>query len=65
VVRRRLAAAGTFRQLTHMPLIYYPLYCNYFEHVAFRFIARNLPPGGFYICQGARLVPRGLVRQAS
>jgi phospholipid N-methyltransferase len=65
VVRRRLAASGTFRQLTHMPLIYYPLYHNYFERVEFRFIARNFPPGGFYICEMARLAPKGLMRQAS
>jgi phospholipid N-methyltransferase len=54
IVRRRLAPSGTFCQLTHMPFIYYPLYRHYFESVKFRFIVRNLPPGGFYVCQGAR-----------
>jgi phospholipid N-methyltransferase len=54
VVRRRLAVDGTFRQLTHMPMIYYPLYRRYFERVDFRLIVRNFPPGGFYLCQGAR-----------
>jgi phospholipid N-methyltransferase len=55
VVRRRLRSEGTFRQLTHMPLVYYPLYRRYFARVEFRFIVRNLPPGGFYICQEARI----------
>jgi phospholipid N-methyltransferase len=53
-VRRHLAREGTFRQLTHMPMIYYPLYRKYFDRVEFRFVVRNLPPGGFYVCQGPR-----------
>jgi phospholipid N-methyltransferase len=54
LVRRRLASNGTFRQLTNMPFVYYPLYRRYFNNVGFRFIVRNLPPGGFYVCEDAR-----------
>jgi phospholipid N-methyltransferase len=54
VVARRLAAEGTFRQLTHLPGLYYPLYARYFADVGFQFVLRNLPPGGFYVCRGAR-----------
>jgi phospholipid N-methyltransferase len=51
VVRQRLAAHGTFRQLTHMPWVYYPLYRRYFETVRFHLVFRNLPPAGFYVCR--------------
>lgn len=51
---RSLAAHGTFRQLTVMPLIYYRLYARYFEDVRFRFCPWNLPPGGVYVCRGFR-----------
>ncbi|MBX9582555.1 MAG: methyltransferase domain-containing protein [Gemmataceae bacterium] len=51
---RVLSPAGTFRQLTVMPLIYYRLYARYFQDVRFRFVARNLPPGGVYVCRGYR-----------
>jgi phospholipid N-methyltransferase len=51
---RIIGAGGTFRQLTVMPLIYYKLYCRYFESVRFRFVPFNLPPGGVYVCRGYR-----------
>jgi phospholipid N-methyltransferase len=51
VVRRRLGHDGTFRQLTHMPWVYYPLYRRYFDQVQFRLVFRNLPPAGYYICR--------------
>jgi phospholipid N-methyltransferase len=54
VVFRRLADQGTFRQLTHMPYVYYQMYRRYFEKVRFHFVLYNLPPGGFYACR----VPR-------
>lgn len=51
---RSLAAHGTFRQLTVMPLVYYKLYARYFDDVRFRFCPWNLPPGGVYVCRGFR-----------
>jgi phospholipid N-methyltransferase len=51
VVQRRLADDGTFRQLTHMPWVYYHLYRHYFADVCFHFVMRNLPPAGFYTCR--------------
>ena len=51
---RMLAAHGTFRQLTVMPLIYYRLYRRYFGDVRFRFVPLNMPPGGVYVCRGYR-----------
>jgi len=51
---RVLSPAGSFRQLTVMPLVYYPLYRRYFDDVRFRFVAANLPPGGVYVCRGYR-----------
>jgi len=51
---KMLAPGGTFRQLTVMPLIYYRMYCRYFEDVRFRFVPVNLPPGGVYVCRGYR-----------
>jgi phospholipid N-methyltransferase len=55
---RTIAEGGTFRQLTVMPLIYYKMYRRYFEHVRFRFVPFNLPPGGVYVCRGYRGAPR-------
>jgi phospholipid N-methyltransferase len=52
VVARKLTPAGTFRQLTHMPWVYYRLYRRYFSDVEFCFVPLNIPPGGFYICRG-------------
>ncbi len=54
---RTIAAGGTFRQLTVMPLIYYKMYRRYFENVRFRFVPFNLPPGGVYVCRGYRGTP--------
>lgn len=51
---RMLAPAGTFRQLTVMPMIYYKLYRRYFDDVRFQFVPWNLPPGGVYVCRGFR-----------
>ena len=49
---KHLAPEGTFRQLTVMPWVYYGLYKKYFSEVKFKFVARNLPPSGVYICRG-------------
>jgi phospholipid N-methyltransferase len=54
---RTIAAGGTFRQLTVMPLIYYKMYRRYFDDVRFRFVPFNLPPGGVYVCRGYRGAP--------
>jgi phospholipid N-methyltransferase len=51
VVHRRLVEGGTFRQLTHMPWVYYRMYRRYFTEVSFHFVMRNLPPAGFYTCR--------------
>jgi phospholipid N-methyltransferase len=51
---RMLVPGGSFRQLTVMPLIYYRLYCRYFDDVRFRFVPLNMPPGGVYVCRGFR-----------
>lgn len=51
---RMLTPAGTFRQLTVMPMIYYKLYRRYFDDVRFQFVPWNLPPGGVYVCRGFR-----------
>jgi phospholipid N-methyltransferase len=51
---RMLSPGGTFRQLTVMPLIYYRLYCRYFDDVRFKFVPLNMPPGGVYVCRGFR-----------
>lgn len=51
---RVLGSAGTFRQLTVMPLVYYRLYARSWSEIAFRFVPLNLPPGGVYVCRGYR-----------
>jgi phospholipid N-methyltransferase len=51
VVMRRLSDGGTFRQLTHMPWVYYRMYRRYFDEVDFHFVVRNFPPAGFYVCR--------------
>ncbi|MFO0880291.1 MAG: methyltransferase domain-containing protein [Gemmataceae bacterium] len=51
VVFRRLMPSGTFRQLTHMPYIYYQIFRRYFHRVSFRFVLRNFPPAGYYVCR--------------
>lgn len=50
VVHCRLRPEGTFRQLTHMPWVYFPMYARYFADVRFRLVLRNFPPAGFYVC---------------
>jgi phospholipid N-methyltransferase len=52
VCARRLKPDGSFRQLTIMPWIYYRMYRRYFQDIRFRFVFRNLPPGGVYFCRG-------------
>jgi phospholipid N-methyltransferase len=52
--RRLLTPEGSFRQLTYMPWIHTKVYRRYFEQVGFRFVWRNFPPGGCYVCR----VPR-------
>jgi phosphatidylethanolamine/phosphatidyl-N-methylethanolamine N-methyltransferase len=49
--RRHLAPDGSFRQLSYMPWIHAGEYRRYFRRVTFRFVLRNIPPGGFYLCQ--------------
>jgi phospholipid N-methyltransferase len=49
-VRRRLVPEGSFRQLTYMPWLHTREYRRYFAKVGFRFVLRNLPPAGFYVC---------------
>jgi len=49
--RRRLTPEGSFRQLTYMPWVHTRTYRRYFRHVCFRLVIRNVPPGGYYICQ--------------
>jgi phospholipid N-methyltransferase len=53
-VARHLRREGTFRQLTHLPWVYYRLYREYFTEVEFRFVPCNLPPSGYYVCRGWR-----------
>jgi phospholipid N-methyltransferase len=55
IISRHLSPTGTFRQLTHMPWVYYPLYRRYFARVDFHMVFRNLPPAGFYVCRGPRV----------
>jgi phospholipid N-methyltransferase len=51
-IRTRLTRDGSYRQLTYMPWLHTREYRRYFEKVGFRFVFRNLPPGGFYVCSG-------------
>lgn len=50
-VARRLAPAGSFRQLTLMPWVYAGLYRSYFGEVRFQLVPLNVPPGGVYVCR--------------
>ncbi len=54
VVRDVLAPAGSYNQITEMPLVYWRFYRRYFEEVRFRFEPRNFPPAGAYICRRPR-----------
>jgi phospholipid N-methyltransferase len=58
IVRRRMSPDGTFRQLTHMPWVYYRLYRRYFGEVDFKFVFRNFPPAGYYVCRRPNVAPR-------
>ncbi|MFN4261208.1 MAG: class I SAM-dependent methyltransferase [Gemmataceae bacterium] len=57
IVGRRLRPEGSFRQLTHMPWVYFPLYKRYFGDVLFRLVPINFPPGGVYVCRSWKGVP--------
>ena len=52
---RSLADGGSFRQLTVMPMLYWKLYKRYFDSVKFKMVTLNVPPGGVYICHGAKV----------
>jgi phospholipid N-methyltransferase len=51
---RRLDRAGEFRQLTVMPWVFKRFYQNRFDSVRFKLVARNIPPGGVYLCRGVK-----------
>src|SRR5262249_45131065 len=53
-VRRHLTPGGTFRQLTYMPWLHANEDRGYFRGVGFRWVFRNLPRGGFFLCRGPR-----------
>jgi len=50
-VADRLTPGGGYIQLTEFPLIFLSYYKRYFKDVTFRFVARNLPPSGYYVCR--------------
>lgn len=52
---RALAPGGTIRQLTEIPLVFFPFYKRYFASVRFRFVPRNIPPGGVYVLREPRI----------
>ncbi len=64
-VRRHLHPEGTFRQITEIPWLYYPLHARYFARVQFRFVLRNFPPGGIYICRDPLDPNAGRAQRAS
>lgn len=51
VVRKVLDPAGSYNQITEMPLVYWGLYRRFFEDVKFVFEPRNFPPAGAYFCR--------------
>jgi phospholipid N-methyltransferase len=53
-VGRVLAPAGSFNQITELPLVYWRFYRRFFDEVHFAFEPRNLPPSGAYYCKGVR-----------
>jgi len=53
-VEQSLDADGLFLQLTIAPLIYKGFYERLFEHVNYRMVWRNVPPGGVYHCRTPR-----------
>lgn len=52
--QQRASRTAAFNQLTIMPWVYQPMYERLFEHVRFRLVVRNLPPGGVYRCERLR-----------
>ncbi|MDE2506282.1 MAG: methyltransferase domain-containing protein [Planctomycetota bacterium] len=55
VVGEVLDPAGSFNQITEMPLVYWLFYKKFFEDVRFTFEPRNFPPAGAYFCKGVKL----------
>ena len=47
-----LDRAGTYNQITELPLVYWRFYKQFFRDVRFRFEPRNFPPAGAYYCRG-------------
>ena len=56
VVKRVLAPAGTYNQITEIPWVYQGLYRKFFDEVRFVFEPRNFPPAGAYFCRGIKEV---------
>jgi len=56
-VKRWLAPAGTFNQITELPWVYWRFYRQFFDDVRFVFEPRNLPPAGAYFCRGVKEIP--------
>lgn len=54
VVRQILSPAGTYNQITEMPLVYWRFYGKFFDDVKFAFEPRNFPPAGAYFCRGVK-----------
>ena len=54
VVRRVLAAGGSYNQITELPWVYQGLYRKFFDEVRFAFEPRNFPPAGAYFCRGVK-----------
>jgi phosphatidylethanolamine/phosphatidyl-N-methylethanolamine N-methyltransferase len=57
VVRQVLDPAGTYNQITEIPLVYWGLYRKFFNDVTFAFEPRNFPPAGAYFCRGVKDIP--------
>lgn len=53
-VEQSLDPDGLFLQLTIAPLFYRGFYERLFEHVNYRMVWRNVPPGGVYLCRQPR-----------
>jgi phosphatidylethanolamine/phosphatidyl-N-methylethanolamine N-methyltransferase len=53
-VKQILVPEGTYNQITELPLVYWPFYKRYFDHVRFVFEPRNFPPAGAYFCRGVK-----------
>ena len=55
-LRSALGPNGLFIQITVAPLFFKPFYDRLFEHVEYRMVWRNVPPGGVYYCSRPRQV---------